>query len=774
MFITCVNSHKGIAQSKINIKLDQEINQFKNDSSKINYLNSKGEALLNEGNFENALFYFNYALKIATQRNQNKKAVIVYQNIGNVHSDAGNNVLALKNYQHALALSKKINYIIGVAQTLNLIGIVMQNQGNLVDANKYFEEALHTNVGINYKIGILKNYTNIGNSYFYQGNYEKALKNHEFALKIARELNDYKNISNSLNNISICYINQGNYIEALNYLLKSLKINEASKNKQLISDNYLNISLIYYYQKNYEEALKYQIASLKINRELANKKDIAANYTNLSIIYSDLNKFDLALQNENEALAINMELSYKSGIAKNYRNIGNIHHKEKRYNDALRSYYAALEIDKELNDLEGISVSNCNIADALIQQHKYIEARAILIKTLNTTLETHNKVRLKEHYAVLYKLDSIEGKWKGAYFNSNFYHLYKDSLMNEVNTKKLVQSQMQYEFDKKQAADKIKQATKDAIASQEKKRQQIITMAISAGFLLVLIFSILILNRFKVTLKQKKIIEIQKQKVEHQKEVIEEKNKQVTDSINYAKRIQTAVLPPIGIFKSRLPNSCIFYLPKDIVAGDFYWQEKVDDLILFAACDCTGHGVPGAMVSVVCNNALNRAVREFNKIQPAEILDKTMEIVIENFYSSEDEIKDGMDISLCTYHQKTKQLNYAGANNPLWIIRNREIIEFKADKQAIGKNDFIKPFTNHIVQLEIGDTVFIFSDGYSDQFGGETGRKKLTKKRFKEFLLKINDLPIEQQGIKLESFFYDYKGETEQIDDILVIGLEVV
>lgn len=750
-----------------------QLNQFKQDSSKVNYLNSKGEQFLNEGNFDQANIYFNKALSIAESGNLEKKSVLIYQNIGNVYSDAGNNELALKFYKLALQKSKEINFSIGESQTLNLIGIVTQYQGNYDEAIRYFEQALKINKRIKYQIGSLKNHTNIGNTYFYQGNYIKALKNHEAALASARIIKDEKNISNSLNNISICYINQGNYTQALSYLLESLKINEAAQNKQLISDNYLNISLIYYYQKNYEEALKYQNASLQINRELANKKDIASNYTNLSIIYLELNNLDLALKNEKEALILNQEISFKSGIAKNFRNIGNINFKQKLYDVALNNFYAALRIDNELQDLEGIAVSNINIAETLIQQKKYQEARSILNKSLGVSIESANKVRIKEHYAALSKLDSLEGVWKGAYINSHFYHLYKDSLINEVNTKKLVQSQMEYEFDKKQAAAKIEQATKDAIAKQEKKRQQIITLAISVGFILVLLFSVVLLNRFRVTLKQKKIIESQKLRVEQQKEVIEEKNKQVTDSINYAKRIQTAVLPPISVFKKRLPYSFIFYLPKDIVAGDFYWQEKINDTVLFAACDCTGHGVPGAMVSVVCNNALNRAVREFNIIQPAEILNKTMEIVIDNFYSTEEDIKDGMDISLCAYNPQNRILEYAGANNPLWIIRKNSILEYKPDKQAIGKIENIKPFSNHSVQMEVDDIVYIFSDGFSDQFGGESGRKKLTRKRFKELLLKINHLPIEAHEKAIEAFYYDYKGETEQIDDILIIGLKI-
>jgi serine phosphatase RsbU (regulator of sigma subunit) len=251
-------------------------------------------------------------------------------------------------------------------------------------------------------------------------------------------------------------------------------------------------------------------------------------------------------------------------------------------------------------------------------------------------------------------------------------------------------------------------------------------------------------------------------------------------------------LPSNRFIKQHLPDSFILYKPKDIVAGDFYWMEVSQEtgerrtensslptpdseLILFAACDCTGHGVPGAMVSVVCHNALNRAVREFGLTQPAAILDKTAEIVIENFSKSENEIKDGMDISICSYNPQTKILEYAGANNPLWILRNdQQLIETRADKQPIGTHENYRKFTNHQFQLTTGDSVYLFSDGYADQFGGdETKEKKLTKKRFKDLLLSLQNKKMHEQGIALDKFILDYRKEVEQIDDILVMGIRV-
>ena len=229
--------------------------------------------------------------------------------------------------------------------------------------------------------------------------------------------------------------------------------------------------------------------------------------------------------------------------------------------------------------------------------------------------------------------------------------------------------------------------------------------------------------------------------------------------------------------KEYLQESFILYKPKDSVAGDFYWLESVaptgknkEPMVLFAAADCTGHGVPGAMVSVICNNALNRSVRENGLVKPGEILDKTRELIVEEFEKSDEDVKDGMDIALCSL--LGNKLAYAGANNPLWIIRNNEIIETKANKQPIGKFDNPLPYTTHTFDLQKGDAIYIFSDGYVDQFGGEKG-KKYKAKAFRELLLSIQSKSMEDQQTIIDESFETWKGNLEQIDDVCVIGVRV-
>ena len=310
------------------------------------------------------------------------------------------------------------------------------------------------------------------------------------------------------------------------------------------------------------------------------------------------------------------------------------------------------------------------------------------------------------------------------------------------------------------------------ITQQEKEKRTFITIVFTIGAIVLIIMLTLIYRRFKITSKQKTIIESQKVLVEKAYDELDEKNKEITDSIKYAKRIQAAILPTDKRFNESLKDAFILYKPKDIVAGDFYWLQENKEHILIAAADCTGHGVPGALVSVVCNNALNRSVREFGLSDPGKILDKTREIVIAEFEKSDENVKDGMDISLCSLSLSTRTLNWAGANNPLWIMRNNELIEYKANKQPIGKFDNPHPYTTHSVSLESGDIIYIFTDGFIDQFGGEKG-KKLKTKGFETLLQSIHELPMTIQKAKLDEAFENWRGTLEQIDDVCVIGVRV-
>lgn len=290
-------------------------------------------------------------------------------------------------------------------------------------------------------------------------------------------------------------------------------------------------------------------------------------------------------------------------------------------------------------------------------------------------------------------------------------------------------------------------------------------LLIQAGIVILVITFIFWNISFRKEVKLRLVAE---EKLKETLNEVEEKQKEITDSINYAKRIQEAILPSFDFIKTHLPYSFIYYQPKDIVAGDFYWAEKVDNNFFISAADCTGHGVPGALVSVVCCNALNRTVNEFKLIDPGKILDKTRELVLESFSKNGGDIKDGMDISLISINGNT--VKWAGANNPLWYYQDNELKEIKANKQPIGKTDNPEPFTTHTIELQKGDSVYLFTDGFADQFGGPKG-KKFKYKQLEDLLVSSNDLSINEQHLTLKNTLNTWKGNLEQVDDICIIAI---
>lgn len=309
-----------------------------------------------------------------------------------------------------------------------------------------------------------------------------------------------------------------------------------------------------------------------------------------------------------------------------------------------------------------------------------------------------------------------------------------------------------------------------------------------------------IFNSYRIKRKHAEKLARLNEKITKQNLLLEEKNREILDSIRYAERIQRALLPTDRFIKEHLQRSFVIFKPKDIVSGDFYWMERVGNKVLYAAVDCTGHGVPGAFVSVVGHDGLNRALREFHLTQPAQILDKLNELVDETFEKGEEEIKDGMDMALCAIDYDKNTLEYAGAQNPLWFIRKREngplmvngeardpvmeidthlLYEIKAEKQPIGKYADRHPFVNHTIALKKDDTFYTFSDGYADQFGGPKG-KKFKYRPFKQLILEQQGKSMQEQKEIIESIFEAWKNETpdttegfEQIDDVVVFGVRV-
>jgi serine phosphatase RsbU (regulator of sigma subunit) len=490
------------------------------------------------------------------------------------------------------------------------------------------------------------------------------------------------------------------------------------------------------------------------------------------------------------------EIGDKQGIASSYNNIGIIYDYKGDYKEALKNYFASLKIKEEIGDKQGMASSNINIGEVNILIKNYTEARNHLNTALLLSTEIGSKEWVKDSYLALASLDTLLGNWKSAFMYYQRHSEIKDSIFNEDGTRSMAEMQTKYESEKKESEIKLLQKEKE-VQGKNLEKQKTIRDAILVGLLLVIIFAVLMYNRFRLIRKQKNIIELKEKETQLQKEVIEEKHKEITDSINYAERIQRSLLASKEFLDENLNrghaelvsashetpkqvqgdnnNYFIFFKPKDIVSGDFYWASKLsNNHFALITADSTGHGVPGAIMSILNIACLNEAIKE-GLCLPNEILNHTRTKIIDVLKrdGSKDGGKDGMDCSLIVLNKERTQLIFATANNPVFIIRNNELIEFKPDKMPVGKHDKdAESFSLQTVNLQKGDIIYTLTDGFSDQFGGENGKKYMIK-TLKQLLLQIASLTMQEQQQKLAQEFTNWKGENEQVDDVCIMGVKI-
>ena len=638
-----------------------------------------------------------------------------------------------------------------------------------------------------WEIGIGKSENQLGISYYLKADYNISLNHYLKALSIWEKLSNASNKnkylkaakSKTLGNIGIIYHEQSDYPKALEYYLKALKIDEELKRKSGIAVNLGNIGSVYRNQSDYSKALDYFLKALAVDEELGNKNGIGRELGNIGTVYDRQGDYQKAQDYYSKALKINEELGAKNEIAIWLHWIGDVYSKQSNYPKAQDYYSKALKINEELGNKNGIAYALGKIGDTYTKLKNYKEAEKYLQKALTIATEINALDIVKDQHKNLSELYSQTNKEALALEHYKKYISSRDSINNEENAKKQTRLEMNYEFDKKEAVaiaeHKKELENQQAIAEEKSHKQKIVIWSVICGLMLVVVFAGFIFRSLRVTRKQKQIIEVQKTEVEKSKHIIEEKNKDITDSINYAKRIQQAKLPSKELIYSSLPDSFVLFKPKDIVSGDFYFFHKNKQTVFIASADCTGHGVPGALMSMIGSEQLNDALA--HSADTSEILRQLNKGIKNSLHQSDSDesTRDGMDIALCSVDTDARVVKYAGANRPIWIIRNGQTIveEIKATKKAIGGfTEDSQHFDSHEIKFQQGDTFYIFSDGYADTFSGQ-GHKKLTTKKFKEILLSIQDKSLKEQEHHLDNFIEDWKSGTEQVDDILVIGVRL-
>jgi len=625
-------------------------------------------------------------------------------------------------------LAEEINYEKGHSGALVRKGNINKNLGNYELAKKDFYKFLEIKTSKKDRLGIADGLYNLGMIFDAQGNYNDAVQNYTSALKIYDKFSDSLFISKTYNALGLLFLNQNKYEKALEYFNKSLDINKALNDSLGVSLALNNLGIIFDKQNKNELALIHYFNSLKIANKIKNKNQEANCYNNIAGIYEKEQNISKSFEYYQKSLIINKEIENKGEVAKVLMNMGNIYLKNKDPPQALLHLNKSFSLAQEINSPE-------------------------LLKNIYQTFS--------ETYEAQDKPDSALKYFK-------FFSQLKDTLLNEKSLKQVAELSTIYETEKKEADNEM--LRKDNQIIEEKIEKQKYTLWGVLGF------AGLLLGGGAYFYREKK-------KENKLNAVLKKQKKEITDSIRYARNIQESVLLGEQDIKKILgEDSFILFRPKDIVSGDFYWLAEKNGKKYFSASDCTGHGVPGAFMHMSINAFLNTAINEKQIEKPNEIFNDVRNEIINSFKST-GEVgiqKDGMDSVLCSWDEKNNALEFACANNPVYLIRENKLEELKGDKMCVGYGDELKPFKYNKIELQKNDLIYVLSDGYKDQIGGPQN-KRFMKKKLKEILLENHTQPMQEQKKILNKTLNDWMAYInpengkpyEQTDDICVIGLRI-
>jgi len=649
-------------------------------------------------------------------------------------------------------------------------------------AISYAEQAMSLARKCNSARGLARALLNTGRGYYSKGDNNKALNYCLEAKKNFQSISDKPGIADVFLAMASVYTDFGSYEKSLNYNLQALAIREEMNDSAAMASSLINVGLVYYKLHKLNLALEYYEKSLKLRTLLNDEAGISACYNNMANVYGDKGENQTALDYLGKSLAIKEKLGNKKGIASTLNNIGSIYTYMNDQPKAREYYLRSYELKKEVGDQLGMANTLGNIGGNYYFTGDKKTAIEYFLKAIDAAKQIGASDVLLTNYKNVAQTYFEVNKFKEA---ADYYMLagdLKDSIYNIEGARSMNEMQAKFDFEKQEKELKISRQNLE-IQALDANKQRLFKNAFIIGFILLLIIAFVIFNRYQLKQKANAKLEIQKQEIIRQHNElniaygqIEAKNKDITDSIKYAKRIQLAFLPSAAFEREFPDNGFILYKPKDIVSGDFYWMEKKGSEVLIAAVDCTGHGVPGAFMSIVGFNLLNQAVNEHGVTKPSEILDEMNAGVTDTLRQYEDEatVKDGMDIALCNINYDTLQLQYAGAYNSLWIIRDEKLIELNANKFPVGTfvGETVRRFDNQTFQLQKGDNIYLFTDGYADQFGGPLG-KKFKYKQLQELLKSASTKPAREQKSVLVKTFESWIGRLEQVDDVLIIGIRI-
>jgi len=715
---------------------------------------------------------------------------------------------------HALQQSQRLRVGELTAESYFALGYLHYTSNNFDPALDNFKKAQQIYARLGLAGGESKSLNRIGNVYQLKGAYPEALLHYNNALRLNRSVNNEDEIARSLTNISSINRLFGNYTGALELSLEALDLYEKVNDKEGIAWSALNIARLFRISNDPDKALQYLQKSLKeyrgLNRGKGDINGINLCLTENAAISLLLGKIDEAYVQNLLVYLTNISSGNMYGASMAKGNIGIILYKLGRYNQAEKCIEASLQIKKEIGDSLDLASLFRYLGLVKIKKNQPLES----IAYLNEAEKIAQRQNLRQDKKDIFLAKAIAYSQNGQLKDAIKQYIKFSSLRDSLNKQQVASMEEKYALEKQIKERELQQQHEDALQHARLQRQRLISVAIGVGLLLSLALAFVLLKRNEEKRKTNLLLEAKNQAILNQKEEIETQRdeitiqhgvttlqrdkiegqqKVITDSIRYAGRIQTALLPKHEALLKIFSEYFIIYRPKAFVSGDFYWISEQRDIGLFAAADCTGHGVPGAFMSLLGISSLNELVARNQVIDPAAILNQMRLAIVEMLHQtgSARESLDGIDMALCAYNKKEHQLHFAGAYCSLLLVRDvqletphdaailvcenegKVLWELKGQKMPIGFHPLMeKPFETKIVNTLPGDVIYLMSDGFGDQVGGPKGGKFL-QQNLKRNIISMHKEPIALQKEILETTLQRWMGDNKQVDDILLMGLSL-
>jgi serine phosphatase RsbU (regulator of sigma subunit) len=631
------------------------------------------------------------------------------------------------------------------------------------DSVSYYERALRQTQVEQTRATIFKK---LAFYYWREGDFTNCVKYANKMLEIGEKGKDSARIGGAILFLAITSASEGHIDKALEYFIKAEKF--LARNPNELGNIYLHKGNLFFYSHDFSHARPLYVKSAQLSGQAGNLKNEIAATMNIGNCYVSLDKPDSALLYYFKSLHLSSLQKDSSTYGIICMTIGDAYRVINRSMESKKFISISLRLAEKYKMTEYLPQMYFTLAGIEIGLKEFRAAKKHLLSGMRPSTFTRDMRNIMEFYKIESTTDSALGLKDSAIWDQHKYIAMSDSTHSKELFQRVAEMQTKFESDKKDNEIALLNKDKD-LKAEKLKRQKFLTGLIVGGLLVFCCLSVILYRNYKAKARANQLLEVQKNEIERNRKLLAARNEKIEDSIQYAKRIQEAILPAELFTSSEVKDQFVYFMPKDIVSGDFYWRYRDGDNLFFAVVDCTGHGVPGAMMSMLGYDMLEYALVDRKLREPADILTAVNMQIIEKLYTSNPEgAKDGMDMTLCRLNLRSRVMTYSGAKNDVMLVSGNELRILAVDKNSIGfRGD--TSFVQNTVSLRHGDSIYLFSDGYSDE-NGEATRKKYMSVRFRELLLSMRSLTFAEQKEKLHSELMMWKGNLQQRDDILIAG----